>query len=202
MGIAFLVIFVIAALLIFFLFTDTRLEIYAEKSGKDGDFSVWIKYLFIKKCIFKPNDKKDKNNKKSEIENVSKKKPSFGEYKEKIKSVRKIFEIVKGDVRNILVYCTEKLIRISDFDLNIKFGLDDPMETGIINGILYGVVYDILGTVHNYSRIEKCTVGIEPDFNNVCFALRFDCILKMKNAYITVMIFKILCLLRKIKSSK
>lgn len=190
----------IAALVLIFLFTYIKLEVYAEKSDLTGEFEVWIKYLFIKKCIMKP--RKEKENKEEKKDESVKKEKSLSEYKIKIGDFLKLFGKIKWDIKDILEYCTKKLIIINKIDLNIEYGLDDPMETGIANGLLYGAIYDILGFVHNYSKIESCNININPNFNKVCHRIEFRCILKLKNVHITVMTVKVLKLIKKIKKYK
>ena len=190
----------IAALVLIFLFTYIKLEVYAEKSDLTGEFEVWIKYLFIKKCIMKP--RKEKENKEEKKDESVKKEKSLSEYKIKIGDFLKLFGKIKWDIKDILEYCTKKLIIINKIDLNIEYGLDDPMETGIANGLLYGAIYDILGFVHNYSKIESCNININPNFNKVCNRIEFRCILKLKNVHITVMTVKVLKLIKKIKKYK
>ena len=110
-----------------------------------------------------------------------------------------MFNAVKDDIIKILDFASARLVKIQKLDLDIKFGLDDPMETGILTGAVNGAVYTILGVVHNHSYIEKCDINITPDFENVCHSVRFDCIIRMKNVHITVILIKILKVVKKIK---
>ena len=187
-----LVICAAIVLILVWLLTYITVEIYAEKNELDGSFSVWIKYLFIKKCLTSP-----KKNEKPEKEKEDG--GTIAEYKGKIKDILYIFGKIKSDIADILSFCAEKVISFKELDLSVVFGLDDPMDTGIVNGLLYGAVYDILGFVHNRSNIEKCSADISPDFENKCFSVKLRCILRLKNVHITFMIVKTVKLLIKIK---
>lgn len=186
------VICIIVILLAVWLLTYVTIEIYAEKNKLNGGASVWVKYLFFKKQITGSKKEKTEKTKKNDSE----------EYKIKADKSLKIFNALKGDIADILKYCQEKLIIFEEIDISVNFGLDDPMETGIANGILYGLIYEILGFVHNNSHVKKITTDIVPDFEKSLFAARFKCILKLKNAHITVMLVKMVKLYKKLKKIK
>lgn len=196
MNIAVIIILCIAALLTaLWLFTCITVEIYAEKDELSGVFSLWVKYLFFKKCITKPKQKKKKEKNKDKEE----KPPGLDEYKGKIGDTLSLFNELKDDVTDILKFCADKFIVIQKIDVSAEFGLDDPMDTGIVNGLLYGAIYDILGVIHNYSHIRECNVNIVPNFNKACYKIKLGCILKLKNVHITFMIIKAVKIYNKIK---
>lgn len=170
------------------LFTYITLEIHAEKKALTGSVSIEIKYLFFSKKL---------NGQKSE--HTETKSANLNEYKGMAKNAAKIFKETKSDLAEILKYCADKAISFKKLGISLKFGLNDPMETGLANGILYGIVYEILGFVHNLAHIENCVVNINPNFDEACFSAEFDCILKLKNVHITVIIVKLVRLYKKIK---
>lgn len=178
------------------LFTYIDIEILYEKTDLDKRADIVIKYLFFKKRIGKA-DKKDKKKKES----APKEKKGIEYYKEKINLLEKLFEEIKDDIIDILKFSRERLIRIKKLDFDFIFGLDDPMDTGIVNGLSYALCYNILGVIHQNSYIEKSNINITPDFDNVCARLRFNCILRMKNVHITVIIVKAIKVYYKLKKA-
>lgn len=73
------------------------------------------------------------------------------------------------------------------------------MYTGILHGIICGVVYNILGVVHSHSTLKKHSVNITPDFDNVCHSIHFNCILKLKNVHIIFILIKGIKIYKKLK---
>lgn len=186
----------IAAVLIgIWLFSYAEVEIHAEKNALYGTWAVNVKYLFFKKKL-KPGEKGRAEKDKVQTERQA---ASLSEYRYRIKDMLKIFDGLKDDAAKLLDYCTNKLIVFKRLDLSIEFGLDDPMETGILNGLLYGAVFEILGFVHNHSNIRASDVNISPNFDNECFKASFDCILRLKSVHITFMLVKLVKMYIKLK---
>lgn len=184
----------VVCLLAIFAFTSVTVEIKASKNSPDK-LSVKVRYLFF---VTNLTEKKKKSGKRDE-EKKSKAPRSLAEYRQSVKKTLKIFNAVKGELADTLRYFADKAVKFESLDISVKFGLDDPMETGIANGLLYGAVYEILGFVHKYSNIAECGVNIEPDFDEAHFSADFDCILKLKNVHITVVLVRMIRLYDKIK---
>ena len=184
----------IAVILFVILFTHVRLRITYKKSGAGSVGSIYIQYLFIKIRIYPQKKKTDK-------EGGEKPQKELSEYQLGIKKILRLFEEIKDDIIKILYYASERLIRIENLNFNFKFGLDDPMDTGILTGAVNGAVYTVLGVVHNHSYIENCDINITPDFDNVCHFLKINCIIRMRNVHITVILIKIIKILIKLKKA-
>lgn len=182
----------LAVILLVVLFTNVRLRLTYKKSGAGSVGSICIQYLFIKIKIYPKNKKTDEPDGDGFGKDLS-------GYQLGIKKILRLFEEIKDDIIKILCYASERLIKIENLDFNFKFGLDDPMHTGILTGAVNGAVYTVLGVVHNYSYIENCDINITPDFDNVCHFLKINCIIRMRNVHITVILIKIMKIVIKLK---
>ncbi len=188
----------LVAVLIFLIFslTSVRVELVYEKNELNTVAQIYVRYLFIKKKIMPGFKKKNKKRKKD-----TKKQAGIEYYKNKITRILKIFEEIKEEFIDILKYCSKKLIVIEKLDFDFDFGLDEPMDTGIVNGLSYAAVYNILGVMHNYITIKKCNINISPDFERVCHRLKFNCILCLKNVHIIVIIVRTVKMYSKLKKN-
>lgn len=187
---------IIALAIAAWLFTWVTVEIDLKKNELNKSAEVWIKYLFFKKRVYPP---KSGVGKKKEEQN----KMSAGDdgYIKLIGQAIKSFERLKDDIADILRFCTQKMIRVKNIEFDFTFGLEDPMYTGMANGLIYGAVYNILGVIHNNTRLESCRADITPDFDRVCHNISFHCILHLKNVHIIVMIVKAVKMYSKFRKS-
>jgi len=179
----------LAIILTVFFLTSVKLELVYEKTDIDSEAEIYIKYLFIKKKL---------NSKEKKKKETTSEEKDFLYYKKKIDEGTQIFKIIKPDILKILKYCRDRLIVIDKLDFNFRFGLEEPMYTGVLNGTLYAFVYNILALIHHNMKIKKSRINIVPDFDNVCHNVRFNCILSLKNVHIIVIIIKILKVFKKI----
>lgn len=190
--------FLIAFLLIicFLLLFPVRLFIAYSKDENNTVSAVDVKYMFIKFRVY-PDGKPKKNKEKPE-----KKKISFSEKKTKIEEYIKVFEAIKDDAVKIIDYAASKSMIIERIGVDINFGFEDAMHTGIFTGLLNGFVYSVLGIIHHRATLKDMQVNIQPVFGNPCFKTQFDCILRLKNVHIIVVAVNVLKLLRKMKNIK
>lgn len=166
------------------------LEISYKKNELAKESEIYVKYLFFKKRIGTKKKKKNQDEKKS---------ADFEFYKKKTENILYIFSFIKKDVLKILNYCTKHLIVIKYLNFDFEYGLDDPMYTGILNGIFYGVAYNIMSVVYHNMTVDKFAINIKPDFERVCHSMKADCILRLKNVHIIVIMVKIVKLYFKLK---
>lgn len=190
--------FLIAFLLIIslILLFPVRVYIAYSKAENETVSTVDVKYMFIKFRVY-PDGKPKKTKEKPE-----KKKISFEEKKSELERYMHIFEDIKEDIIKIIDYATGKAMIIEKIGVDIEFGFEDAMHTGIFTGILNGFVYGILGIIHHRATLEEMKVNIQPVFGNPCFKTRTDCILRLKNVHIIVVAVDVLKLLRKMKRIK
>lgn len=188
------------SLLCIFLFTSVIVDISYEKNELVGKGEIYVKYLFIKKKLA-PVSRKKENKAEEEETKKEEKKGGFEYYKGKLTAIPQIFEALKGDLQELLRFCSKRLIRLKSLDFEFVFGLDDPMYTGIVNGLAYGVVYNILGFVCHNMTVEKKNINIVPDFDRECFGIKLNCILRLKNVHIIVIIVKLIRIYYKLKKT-
>lgn len=192
-----IIIAVILILICAWLFSSVRLEMSYQKNELASEGEIWLKYLFFKIRLVPGKEKKsDKENKDGEQKKNS---ADFDSYKRKISDILRIFGLIKDDILDILRYCTKRMIVIKKLSFGFEYGLDDPMYTGILNGIIYGAAYNIMSVIYHNANVEKFDIDIKPDFNRVCHSLKADCILYLKNVHITVIIVKALRLYFKLR---
>jgi hypothetical protein len=191
---------VIFLLLGIWFFSSVYVELIYQKNELNQKAEVLVKYHFFKKKIAPPDTKKKKKSKKAEKNKESlEKQSSFDYYKNKTEEALRVFNALKEDIADILKYCRERLITVERLDFDFVFGLDDPMYTGMANGLIYGAVYNILAFIHNNSGIRKSSVNITPDFDRECHNIKFHCILRLKNVHIIVIIVKTVKMYYKVK---
>lgn len=190
-----LVLAVISTLIAVILFSKVVLEITYKKNELDQQGEIWVKYWFFKWRVMP-----------REIEHYEKEKAlaeeepdEEGTYWGKMKEFAAIFDCVKDDIVDILHYLTKNRILIDKFDFEFIFGLDDPMTTGMVNGLAYAVVYNILAVIHHHATLYESEINIRPDFDQVCHRVRVHCILHLKNVHIIAIIVKFVKLYYKLK---
>ena len=188
----FLIVFLLlfAVLLLF----PVRIFISYNKAENETVSTVDVKYMFVKFRIYPDGKPKKQAKEKKEI--------SFEEKKSKLQKYQGIFEGIRDDAVKILDYSTSKAMVVEKIGVDIEFGFEDAMHTGIFTGILNGFVYSVLGVIHHRATLKAMSVNIQPIFGNPCFKTRFDCILRLKNVHIIVVAVNVLRLLRKMKNIK
>ncbi len=75
-------------------------------------------------------------------------------------------------IRNRLVL--EKL------DLDLKFGLGDAAETGIVTGVAWGLLYNIYAQLDRFVTVEHHKFQLTPVFNRRGFHVLFSSILRIR----------------------
>lgn len=190
--IGFLAVFLLIILI--FLLAPVRLFISYLKAENETVAVVDVKYMFAKFRVYPDGKPKKDKPEKKEI--------SFGEKKTKLEQYMAVFEGIKHDIFKIIDYATSKAMIIEKIGIDIEFGFEDAMNTGIFTGLLNGFVYSLLGVVHHRATLKEMNVNIQPIFGNPCFKTQFDCILRLKNVHIIIVAVNVLKLLRKMKKIK
>ena len=190
--IGFFVIFllIIAIILLF----PIRLDVSYCKDEKNSISTADIKYMFFKFRIY-PNGKPKKEKSEKPPVTFEERKTTLGQYIE-------IFNAIKHDIIKILDYATSKAMVIEKIGVDIEFGFEDAMHTGMFTGLLNGFVYNVLGIIHHRAKLEEMNVNIQPVFGNPCFKTQIRCILRLKNVHIIIVAVNVLKLLRVMKKIK
>lgn len=192
--IGFVLIFLVIITVILLL--PIRLYISYIKDENNSVSSIDLKYAFFKYRIY-PDGKPKKTKEKAE-----KPESSFEEKKTKIDEYIRIFNGIKNDVVKILDYASARAIIFEKIGIDVEFGFEDAMHTGIFTGVLNGFVYSILGVIHQRALLEDMNVNIQPVFGNICFKTQIHCILRIRNVHIIIVAVNVLKLLRKMKKIK
>ncbi len=199
-----IVLAIIAALILILLLIPLNLTLRYDRDGVNNEFSITVKYLFF---TFKPSkqSKKEqkKDNKKPKKNESSEKEPfSFEREKARLDRYIELYGKLKDDAVELLDYCASKYIVFEKIGIDICFGFGDAMYTGIFTGVLNGFVYSILGIIHHRSDLRDMQVNIQPDFENEKFHTHSECILRLKNVHIIVIVINVLKIIRKIKKGR
>lgn len=141
----------LVALLVLFCAVDLMVDL--SKKGQDISGKIIIKWLFISYSrVFYPTEsyptesegpdliKEQDEGKKEEVENIGKKKKGL-----KAKDVlamfnnikHPLFRLFRDTMRNLMLRCGK---------CDLRFGLPDPADTGMLCGVLFGA----FGSVHQY----------------------------------------------------
>lgn len=166
------------------LFCAVDLMVYLSKNGQDISGKIVIKWLFISYSrVFYPTESKGSDlkkepdaGKKEEVEksapasirdmdrapdkNIGKKKKGL-----KAKDVLRIFNNIKsplfrlfrGTMRNLMLRCGK---------CDLRFGLPDPADTGMLCGFLFGA----FGSLHQYWH--DFSYFLEPNFDEKALDLQ------------------------------
>lgn len=177
---------------------DAKYELWFWESKYGTEFEVRImgiklKLPFPEKDI--EEEKKEKKESKSSDKEISSEKIKDG-----IFAFKDYFKELKMPIGRLWKYLLKRVIVIKNIELDFDFGFEDPMITGIMNGVFYGTVYNILGILHRNVKVQKWNIQITPDFYNQKTDVRFSCILRTRVAYIIGIAFKGLVILVKYKS--
>ena len=194
---------VLAALILILLFVPIRLDINYIKDEMPNEVTVSVRYMWLKLQLY-PKKKWKKSavqedNSKAEKLN---KKLYFDEHKNRIDGYMRVFREIKADTVKILRYLAEHAMVFELIDVNIDFGFENAMHTGIFTGVLNGFVYSVLSVIHNCSRLKKMEIMIQPEFYKVCFTSKLRCILRLKNVHIIIIVFNVLKILKKIRKTE
>lgn len=155
--------------------------------------SFRVGFLLIKKDIKKKE--KTKENKKE--------KSSDFDIFNKIKEYKEEYDILKEDIKKILIILKDKAIKIKKVSTNIHFSAGDAMKTGICTGILNGILYNLMAVLYNGIGIDDWNVFIKPEFDeNQYIDIKIDCIVKIKLVHIIFILIKSFGVYRKHKNFK
>ena len=92
-----------------------------------------------------------------------------------------------------------RYVKLDDITIRIGFGTGDAPSTAILIGVLWTIVYGLIGKIGSICKIKNHNVSINPDYNNTVFSFEGKCIIKSSIAYIIIIAITILM---KIKSRK
>jgi len=139
-----------------------------------------LKYLKIKKQI--PIINVDKKDEELGIQMDDKERDKFLDFKTIIKNKDFIFEIIKSNSGRFksLGKDFNKSVILEHLDVNLEYGFNDQVYTGLLFGIISCAIWSIFSYITYKIRTVSHNINIIPNFNNQCFEIKFDCIFRIK----------------------
>ena len=177
----------------FLIFIPIRLFLTFHKHDADSDFKVVLKIGFIERILYPSKKEKPKNAEEKQD------KPSV---KDRIDSGIELYKMIWEDVKAILLYASKNALKFENLTFHIDYGAGDAAYTGILYGIISGIVYGIWGVIGNNAVLESYDIDIRPDYYNTLLSLDGKCIVKFRNVHIIIIGFKVVKLLKKLKKQK
>ena len=165
---------VIPVIIILLLFSKITLSFNAEKS-KGQKLKTYFKIQFfgglfsIKKSVKK--DVKKLQKKTSDII----KEDDIGFF-EKVKKAYRTFCAFKYAYRNNSSKI-KKAVYAKDINLHIDFGFGDAMTTGILTGVLWTGIYNVISFVSSVITIAEPNINVIPNYNQDKCSVRLECII-------------------------
>ena len=102
-------------------------------NNKENNGSVIIKYAFLKFKIF-PNDKVEEEVENEEETTDKEEKQEKSDILGIITLIKEVYKQLKKDILNLLDYIICHAIKIKELNVSSKFGMGNPMYTGIATG--------------------------------------------------------------------
>lgn len=165
---------VIPVIIIFLLFSKITLSFNAEKS-KGQKLKTYFKIQFfgglfsIKKSVKK--DVKKLQKKTSDI--IKEDDISFFE---KVKKAYKTFCAFKYAYKNNSSKL-KKAVYAKKINLHIDFGFGDAMTTGILTGVLWTGIYNVISFIASIITIAEPNINVTPNYNQDKCSVRLECII-------------------------
>ncbi len=174
----------------------TIVSFYKNPTGSGLEIAVKIGFIKFKLHPSEKKPKKKKSKKKSE--KPKEKKPLKG----RIQSGIDLYGLIADDAKYILSYTAKNSFCIENLSFHLLYGTGDAASTGILYGVISGLVYGLVGAVSNSKRLKKSDIIITPDFTASAFDTSGECIARLRNVHIIVIAVKLFKLLLKIKKGK
>ena len=150
----------------------------------DQDFTLYVRYLFIRIRLYPQKEKKEKDEgggKRAKKEKGKKPNPfrRMAEEEGFLAAVGRICEIAKEMINRLNRLL--RRVRISPFQLEIAAAGEDAAETALIYGGVCAAVYPVLGALCSLSRVRRLEAELHPDFDGGKSRVRlfFTCRLRL-----------------------
>ena len=178
MKILVLIIVLIIAFVLVLLFTETKVEIEYRKKK----LCLIIKNSFLKLKLFPKIDRKkiESRNEKSEK----------SEAERKVEGIKKKYKEYK-EIINIFLKSMRHRIKITKLELGLEFGTGNAATTGMLYGVIWGLVTGAYSTLSLFFNIDFPETEIVPDFQNSRFDYTFSGSLKVRLVHFIYTVIKI-----------
>ncbi len=191
-----------SALCALLLLLPVRLVVRWYKYNAGSALKIFIKIGFFKFKILPKDKDKPQKPKKAKKE----KKPQPPEVKksvgERIKGGIALYKLIADDVKEIVSYTAQNAFRFELINFNFNYGTGDAATTGVLFGVISGIVHGLVGLAANFARVDRSEIFINPDFNKTALETKGECIVKLQNVHIMVIVIKVIKLLLKIRKER
>ncbi len=182
-----IIISVIIILIAIALFVKVRARLFMTgANGKKFSATLTINILWKKINISLIGGEKVKNDRN--VPNEKDEKTEIEE-KKKLSILEKLDHICKLLEKSRLTYvmsrrALKKRLTFENIYFAFTFGLGDAPKTGIATGSAWGIVYNLFALLCRVSNVKNHKFNITPDFENECYDIVFEGILKVSLANI------------------
>lgn len=186
--------FAAAAALIILMPVRVIVSFCSTKQGTSSELDIKIGFLRFK--IYPEQKKKSKpepNNKEQKTEKKEK-----NSVLARIKAVIGIYSEFSEDFGSLLDYISRHAASFERLKLRLRYSTGDAAATGILCGVINGVIYSILGIIHHRARLKYTDISVAPDFGDSMLEIDSGCIVRLKNVHIIVIAVKLFKLYTKI----
>ncbi len=189
---------IVAILCALVLFLPVRVVIKWYKLSQTARLRVYVKIGFIKIKLY-PEDKKKPPKEKKDKPKEDKPKQKLSE---RIKGGISLYRLISEDVKEILAYTAKKAFLFEKIHFGFTYGTSDAASTGVLYGVISGIVYSVIGILTNSGKVKKSKISINPDFHKTVLQTKGECIVRLRNVHIIVILVKLIKLIIKIKKGK
>ncbi len=180
--------FAVLVILIVIGLSDINIHYRFSHIENENSSKIILKIWFIK---FKIPVKKD-NKELKDLKKQKKKRTDAS-----FKYYYKLLKYLKNDLKKTILFLKDRMVKIQDLDINIKFGFSDAAATGIAVGVVNGAVYGTLGFLHHNFNLKKFNVEIEPYFEREIFEACVEGSIRIKTIHILSILFLVFKLFKK-----
>ena len=199
MRIALIVTAVIAEIILLIMLIPVRALVRFYKNPNGSGLEIAVKIAFLRFRIHPSESKKPSKSKKDKKPKEIVEKPSMTE---RIKGGIELYRLIADDVKDIISYTAKNAFRFELIRFNFYYGTGDAASTGILFGVISGIVHGLVGIAANYARVDRSEIFITPEFAKTALETDGECIVKLQNVHIMVIAVKLIKLLLKIKKGK
>lgn len=157
--IAVYIILIIIAVIMLLMLISADLIICISYNNSKMMNDINIRYAFLKFKI-SPSDGKKSAEKKED-------KPDSNDMPV-MKLIKSVYTELKDDIKKLGGYIIKRAVRIKELNISAKFGVGDPMYTGILSGTVNAAVYNAVAFLDRHMTLDKWNVLLDADFDNVC----------------------------------
>lgn len=193
---------IISAVIIFavgiLLFLPVRAIISFYKNPNGAGLEIAVKIAFFKFKLHPTGEKPKKAKKQPATKQPAQKKS----LKDRITGGIDLYRLVADDAKDIISCIVHNAFCFENIRFYLHYGTGDAASTGILYGVISGIVYGLFGMIANSSKTKKSEITINPDFTTSAFETNGECIARIRNVHIIVIAVKLLKLYLKIKKGK